>query len=639
VAGTWLLEVESAGPCWLGADWLRSQGIDLPLDPERVGLYLGSQPVPYLMFPQKETPGMFFYAVENGTRFAPWSAYRLEIGQGAGQGMASAPLASSPLGPIQETFWTTLWQEQDVEYRPQIQAAEPWFWQPVFSGHSLTQTVVLTEALAGPITVTVRLWNRTTVSDTRPLAAIRWDGEPVGTWQTDKPAEQSWPATLDGEGGHQLVVDVPPSADGSVTKLWLDGFGVTYRTPFVVRSPGITWLAERDGAAVAGAEGARLLDVSDPAAPLDLGVIGAERVATRPGHHYWLGIPWLAPSPARSRPLTTLDKVALDGAQYVIVAPEPFWAALQPLVDHRQSQGLTVARLTPFQVYDAFGDGRPAPEAIRAMVNRLHEAGRLHYLLLVGDASARPDGYAGEKGALRVVTALVPIAQLYETPSDQALALDEAGQPLAAVGRFPAETAAQVQAMVAKTLQWEDIGLISTILLNDDEPDFGQFADDMSAYLPAPMQRLDASDENARAAVLAQLEKPGTWLNYVGHGSLTLWGDEELLRSQDQWPQPAVVTVWACLSAYFIHPSQDSMAETWLHAAQGGAVAFLGPTGETYLSQQHPLAQSFYQAIEAGQTLGDALRAAWQRAGEAQRDAVRSFLLLGDPALQLSGLP
>jgi hypothetical protein len=287
-------------------------------------------------------------------------------------------------------------------------------------------------------------------------------------------------------------------------------------------------------------------------------------------------------------------------------------------------------------VYDAYGDGRPDPAAIRALVQDLHKRGSLRYLLLVGDASARPNGYAGQDGALQVVTDLVPTTHLHETPSDQAMIIDENGNPLVAVGRFPASSVEEVETMVKKTVDWETAGHAGTLFLSDDQGGFGQFADSMLPLLPPGAQRLDSGQEDARTNLLKGLQEQGTWLNYVGHGSLALWGDEQILRREDEWSETAAVTVWACLSGYFVHPSQDSMAEVWMRAKEGGAVIFVGPTGETYLHQQEPLAQTFYAQIRAGQLVGDALLKAWIAGGDAARDAVRSYLLLGDPALQLN---
>jgi hypothetical protein len=330
-----------------------------------------------------------------------------------------------------------------------------------------------------------------------------------------------------------------------------------------------------------------------------------------------------------------MDFQALEAADYLMVAPEPFWSALEPLVELRQGQGLNVSRITPRQVYDAYGDDRPDPAAIRSMVRELHDRGQLRYLLLVGDASSRPDGYAGEYDKQLVVTDLVPTTHLHETPSDETLVVDEQGHPLVAVGRFPAQTPADVKAMVQKTLQWEASTPSPALILHDDQSDFARFVDQVSPLLPASTRRLEVAQEGARSEVLEQLGREGTWLNYVGHGSLALWADEKVLRRDDEWREPAVVTAWACLSGYYVHPQEDSLAEVWLRSPQGGAVAFVGPTGETYLVHQQPLARVFYEEILAGKTLGEALLAAWQNSGDRALDVVRSYLLLGDPALRL----
>lgn len=634
VEGAWLLETESSGPQWLGPGWFHTRDLDPALIQDQVRLSLDGQPVPHLWVDGPDGPGLFFYAHVVPSRYAPWAAYRLDLGIDSGPAMAPASILSDAPPVGQDAAWSALRREEDLEYRPQIEAPEPWFWESVFSEGRITHTVALTNALIGPVTVTVRLWNQAQAANT-PAPRLWWDGEPIGVWDWAGPAEQSWRAGVNGSGDYTLALELPGAEDGTLSRIWLDGWGLTFRRPLSVGSQGVTWTAEEGSAAVVGAEGARLIEVTDPAAPLDGGTVGAGQFPTQPGSRYWLGLPWTAPEPARSRPLTSVDREALGQAEYLIVAPELFWEALQPLVEHRRSEGLSLFFLAPEQVYDAYGDGRPDPEAIRAMVSDLQSQGALRYLFLVGDASARPDGYAGQEGTQRVVTAFVPTAYLHETPSDQALVTDDEGLPLVAVGRFPAQTVDQVEAMVAKTLHWEENGLSSGLVLTDDQSEFALLADEILPQLPVASQRFDAAQDDARDGVLAGLEDPGMWLNYIGHGSLVLWGDEKVMLRDDRWPEPAVVTVWACLSAYFVHPKEDSLAEVWLSAPQGGAVAFVGPTGETFLSQQRPIAMTFYQEIQAGQRIGDALLAGWLAADDFARDAAHSFLLLGDPALRL----
>jgi hypothetical protein len=324
----------------------------------------------------------------------------------------------------------------------------------------------------------------------------------------------------------------------------------------------------------------------------------------------------------------------LGQTEYLIIAHETFWPALESLVQHRRDQGLAVMTVTPTQVYDAFGDGRPGVEAIRSLVQRVHGLGQLRYLLLVGDATTRPDQLGTEEGGEIIPTALVPTAYLHETPSDYSLVTDDNGEPLVAVGRFPARSREEADLMVDKTILWEEGSVLATAVLTDDQAEFTRFADDLLPSPSAPSLRLDAAQEDARDLLLAELDDRPLWLNYVGHGSLIVWGDEQILRREDRWSKAAVITAWGCLSAYFVHPKEVSLAEMWLRDPRGGAVAFVGPTGGTNVYHQQYLAKPFYAEIEAGGTLGDALLSAWAAAGSTVEDAARGYLLLGDPALR-----
>ncbi len=74
------------------------------------------------------------------------------------------------------------------------------------------------------------------------------------------------------------------------------------------------------------------------------------------------------------------------------------------------------------------------------------------------------------------------------------------------------------------------------------------------------------------------------------------------------------------------------MAETWMRAEEGGAVAFLGPVGETITSEQEPFARAFYRALPEVERIGDAWLVALQEGGSP--DVAWGYVLLGDPALR-----
>jgi hypothetical protein len=238
-----------------------------------------------------------------------------------------------------------------------------------------------------------------------------------------------------------------------------------------------------------------------------------------------------------------------------------------------------------------------------------------------------------------VVTPFTRTTALGETPADGLLGVGAEGQPRVAVGRFPATSINDVRTMVAKTIQWEsEGGPAQALLVNDDEAEFKDLAERIGESLPSgpTPQRLDAGDEGSRADLLEALKQGPVWLNYTGHGSLTILCDEGLLTLEDgeSWRDPALVVAWTCLAAHYAHPTQDSMAEVWLRAPRGGAVAFLGPVGETTSREQEPFLEAFYSALGRQARLGDA----WLTALRVGRSAdVRwGYVLLGDPALCLN---
>ena len=668
--GVWFVEVEREGGCWLDPETLQTLGADpLGETPPPLRLSWAGRPVPYLPLRTEEGWGLFFFAPDRSTRYTRRTAFRLEVGAtGEVMPLEEPPAAaSSPAGGLASLRW-----EEDRRYLPQADAESPWFWEPLYAPGAVTHTLTLTGALSGPVTVTLHLWSHTAFpANPDHLLRLRWDSRTVGEWEWDGQGMQHLTASWEEgqpEGEHTLAIETPRVPGVDVALVWLDGWDVTYRRR--VEASGAVWQAE--GATLRVEEtgpGVRLLDVTDPFSPLNLDLVPAGgTVKVVPAHRYWVGKPEEVPGPLAVRPVRAVGQVAnLSYLSYLALAPPEFHASLQPLLEHRRSQGLEAAVVDIQAVYDIFGSGRPDPEAVRTLVQSLPA---LRYLLLVGDGTAEPWGYDGEAGALRVVAPLTRTTRLGETPADSLLgtgrqgrpfdcALRQAqdiaqGRPVVPVGRFPAASPDEVTAMVGKTIRWEtQEHPPAVLLLSDDEPEFAALVEEIASLLPAgsQVQRLDAGDDGSRAEALEALSGGPVWLNYAGHGSLTLLGDEGLLTVEDgeTWREPALVVAWTCLAAHFIHPTQASMAEVWLRSPRGGAVAFLGPVGETTTGEQEPFVEAFYRALLEKERLGDAWLAALRlcpstgsghRSGQAlqengSQDVAWGYVLLGDPALRL----
>ena len=199
------------------------------------------------------------------------------------------------------------------------------------------------------------------------------------------------------------------------------------------------------------------------------------------------------------------------------------------------------------------------------------------------------------------------------------------------IGRLPAATLSQAQAMAAKIVAYESASNSKswerTLVLSADnqaeswEAVFETMNEDAAALLPAGMatpERFYLQEyENESLAVtdltaelLAAVEAGALIVNYAGHGSVNLWATERVLDNRggayrsdvstltNSGMYPFVVNM-SCLTGYFIYPqtgayaadSWRSLAEGWLWPASAGAVAALMPTGMTDTDGQHLLVQ------------------------------------------------
>jgi hypothetical protein len=350
-------------------------------------------------------------------------------------------------------------------------------------------------------------------------------------------------------------------------------------------------------------------------------------------------------------------KPPAEGADYIVIAHPSLAAAIQPLVDYRRSQGLRVAVATTEQIYLKFGSGMQSPEAITDFLRWAVDSWPKpapRFVLLAGDASYDPLDYLDAPYKNLVPSTFVSTIEMGETVSDNAMAdLDGDGWRDLAVGRFPAQTPADIRAMVDKTMAFEtsrpDGDWVDRMLFvaDDDSDNFDAFNEDHIAMLPKDIRAEDlliAPDGDVRQALLSKLDEGLGLVSYMGHGAIDIWAKEEVFKNEDvpqlrQEGRLGVFLVWACLNGYFQHPSQRSLGETLLITPNKGAVAGLFPTGQTFPDDQWVMADALFgHALFDQPTIGEAfMEAARALSPESagQRDIINTFLLLGDPALKL----
>jgi hypothetical protein len=364
------------------------------------------------------------------------------------------------------------------------------------------------------------------------------------------------------------------------------------------------------------------------------------------------------PAFVRGNTPSQLSAVA-NGADYLAVTHNTFADAVAPLLARRVQRGLSVAQVDIEDVYDEFSFGEKTPQALKDFVTYARTQWRKApaFLLLVGDATLDPRDYASFGDADFVPTKQIPMAQIaLETASDDWFAdSDNDGMPELAIGRLPVRTVEQAQIVVGKMLAYEDAdstGWGHRILLvadqNSDGSDFEASVNALGRTVPSgyDVQRVLAGFGGA-ALAQSQLQLAVNYgqliVNYVGHGSVRIWGTEgTILTSEDvaaTWENGAqlpFVVAMNCLNGFFHGVyDEESLAETLLRRADGGAVAVWASSGLTDSATQALVNQELFRLLFADSTVTMGQAAALAKRAITSPDVRRSWIFFGDPALRL----
>ncbi len=271
------------------------------------------------------------------------------------------------------------------------------------------------------------------------------------------------------------------------------------------------------------------------------------------------------------------------GADYIVIAHSDFVDSLDPLIQMRQSEGLRVRVVDVQQVYDAFGYGIVDAEAIRGFLAFVYEywpRPAPTYVLLVGDGNYDPRNYMG-RGETSFVPPYLADADPWmgETAADNRYVAVHGSDifPDMFLGRLPAKSVADVQAMVGKILAYETSsgGWQSALSFIADNPDsagdFRSYSDAIiGGYLPRPYtsERIYigispyTTSSVTKSAILSAINDGRLLVNYVGHSSMQFWASEIVLHINDApllvntvYPFMAPMTCW---EGYYINPPYDT---------------------------------------------------------------------------------
>jgi hypothetical protein len=660
----------------LGYTWVQIQKM---IHQNRVALSCGGQPVAYT---PASTSGLWFYGRALRNNYTDRNVYLLTFE--SGKGMAARTQRSTKPADVAQSFRDTIHIEQQV-YALRTLFTDPasdfWAWEYLLaddpadgfrefklqtpdpadgeSGASLAIRFIGLSDLPGVADYHIRVYLNNAL-----LGEDSWDGTAPHTSTLAVPQ-----ALLEGTGN---IVKVEALLDPGVeySIFFLDTIELDYDRLY--RAEGDRLALRGGGNAVVTVTGftdpdIQVFEVTNPAAPVFLsgvtvdGVPGDYRVSFQPRTPetpYEVFAPAGASKPADvnlvfQSPLTS----TANAADYVIVAPAGLEEAAERLAEYRRGRGLRALTVDLREVYDTFGYGLATPDAIRNFMSFARSHWRIppRYLLLAGDGTYDPNNYEGYGDCL-----LPPF--LIGTPdgifaSDRPFG-DTGGDsvPEIAVGRIPAATPEDLDEIRQKIEAYEAAppGLwTSTVLLLADNPDFsGDFTADSQAiaallpdeYSSVPMYLADLGITATRLLLFDSLDEGAVLLNYVGHGGLLQFADENILTAADittldNTPRLPVLAAFTCSAGMFEMPGLRVLGEAALFQAGGGAVAVWSPTGLSQDPQARILDEALVRAlfVDGRRPLGTALLQAQQefmnRAGWLY--ILEIYNLLGDPALEI----
>jgi hypothetical protein len=146
-------------------------------------------------------------------------------------------------------------------------------------------------------------------------------------------------------------------------------------------------------------------------------------------------------------------------------------------------------------------------------------------------------------------------------------------------------------------------------------------------------------DIQVKSELLRRLNQGPLLVNYIGHGTLEFWrgdifssDDAEVLTNGLRLP---LVIGMTCLTGFFQDVYYETLAESFLKARNGGAVAVWTSSGVTEPDKQAVMNKEMIRLLFNGQglTIGEAAIKA--KAVTSDQDIRRTWILFGDPATRL----
>lgn len=258
--------------------------------------------------------------------------------------------------------------------------------------------------------------------------------------------------------------------------------------------------------------GIRAYDVTDPLDPRRVTGLKVETVAPfsfalrmqdSTGASQRRYVMFNAPKYPPTDRYTAVTRYALENntaGDYLLIVPEAFRTVMQPLVDLRIAQGMSVVVAPAEGIYDEFNGGRHSAYAIKRFIKYAYNNWNARFVLLAGDGAGEdPQNFYGSSGVDWIPTQMLPSPVPVYIPNtgDYASELQPADpwyvwcvdpsctDPSLApklhdlyFGRLPVNSAAEAASVVQKLVNYENVSAADAwrrrILLSADDEFSGE---------------------------------------------------------------------------------------------------------------------------------------------------------------------
>lgn len=621
-----------------------------------------------------------FYASEIDSRYTLDNVYWIELGKPAAN--MTTTVATAQTAQPGGYFQSRARSEQDL--LPAINATkfedvDFWYWDgvraedPLQDRKSFPLDSPSFVATGGQAELTVRLAGATKGAGYRYHNAVIYvNGVQVGStlWLGLYAVEHTmmFDASLLAEQ-NTIEVEATLIAGAIGSAFFIDSFDLVYPRYYEAESDALHLTGGSNAVVTVNglsAADAIVLDLADPNNPV---ICDAPLVEPQGADYRASFLPSGADTPylvTTTSALLTVDHLEADtfysdpwqdstGHDYIVIVPEALRGPAERLMDHRQAQGLDPYILVLEDLHDYYSHGISDPWAIRDFLAWANTNWTKvpEYVFLIGKGTFDPKDNEGYGDNL--ITPVLAATPYGMAAADNLLAdIDGDRLPDVAIGRLPVLTEAEFEAYVSKLVAFEQASgsWVNEALMLADNPDYaGDFtalSEQAATHLPTDMvvtpvylEYLDVP--TARGNMFAAWTQGTRIVNYLGHGGVDVFAAEPLLSGASDMAglentgMAAAVSALSCVVGRFELPGWDSLSESLLGVADGGAVTMWAPTSPSYSGAAQTLNHFYFDALDTpGARVGDAILVAIQGAAPGGANfLLETYTLLGDPATRV----